>query len=134
MRFSIIIPVLNEEIILEQQLNTLIHQCAHHDCELLIVDGGSADRTLEVAQHFGEVITSRRGRAIQMNAGASVATGEILLFLHADTLLPEDALSTIEHALATEAVVGGAFQICFNCDQWLYRLVAFTTNLRSRVG
>ena len=75
MRFSIIIPVLNEEIILEQQLNTLIHQCAHHDCELLIVDGGSADRTLEVAQHFGEVITSRRGRAIQMNAGASVATG-----------------------------------------------------------
>jgi rSAM/selenodomain-associated transferase 2 len=132
-RFSIIIPVLNEEAILEKQLGHLVCQCSHHDCELLIVDGGSADRTIEIAQRFGKVITSPRGRATQMNAGAAVATGEILLFLHADTLLPDDAFCAIEHALTAQEVVGGAFQICFNCNQWPYRLVALTTNLRSRL-
>jgi rSAM/selenodomain-associated transferase 2 len=133
MRFSIIMPVLNEEAVLEQQLNHLVRQCSDRDCELLIVDGGSADRTIEIAQRFGRVITSSRGRATQMNAGAAVATGEVLLFLHADTLLPYNAFSAIEHALTTREVVGGAFQICFNCDQWPYRFVALTTNLRSRI-
>ncbi len=133
MRFSIIMPVLNEEAVLERQLNHLVRQCSDRDCELLIVDGGSADRTIEIAQRFGRVITSSRGRATQMNAGAAVATGEVLLFLHADTLLPYNAFSAIEHALTTREVVGGAFQICFNCDQWPYRLVALTTNLRSRI-
>jgi rSAM/selenodomain-associated transferase 2 len=133
MRFSIIMPVVNEEADLESHLSHLASQCSHHDCELLIVDGGSADRTLEIAQRFGTVIISRRGRAIQMNDGAAVATGEVLLFLHADTLLPGDAFDAIEHALAAREVVGGAFQICFNCNQWSYRLVAMTTNLRSRI-
>jgi rSAM/selenodomain-associated transferase 2 len=133
MRFSIIMPVLNEEAVLEQQLSYLRRQCAHIDCELLIVDGDSNDRTTEIARHYGQVISSPRGRAIQMNAGAAAAMGEILIFLHADTLLPDDAFQAIEHALTSPLVVGGAFQICFNCDQWPYRLVAFTTNLRSRV-
>lgn len=132
MRFSIIMPVLNEEAVLENQLIHLIHQCANRDCELLIVDGGSTDRTFEIANCYGKVIASARGRATQMNAGAVVAKGEILLFLHADTLLPDDAFCAIEHALASPHVVGGAFRVCFNCDQWPYRLVAFTTNLRSR--
>lgn len=133
MRFSIIMPVLNEEAVLEQQLSYLTRQCAHIDCELLIVDGGSNDRTTEIARRYGQVISSPRGRAIQMNAGAAAAMGEILIFLHADTLLPDDAFQAIEQALTSPPVVGGAFQICFNCDQWPYRLVAFTTNLRSRV-
>jgi rSAM/selenodomain-associated transferase 2 len=133
MRFSIIMPVLNEEVILERQLNHLIHQCIHHDCELIIVDGGSVDRTIEIAQGYGKVITSQRGRATQMNAGAALATGEVLLFLHADTLLPYDTFCAIENALSSPQVIAGAFQICFNCHQWPYRLVAFTTNLRSRI-
>jgi rSAM/selenodomain-associated transferase 2 len=133
MRFSIIMPVLNEEDILEQQLNHLVRQCSHSESELLIVDGGSTDRTIEIAQSFGIVISSPRGRATQLNAGAAVATGEVLLFLHADTLLPDDAFRAIEHAFTTREVVGGAFQICFNCDQWPYRLVALSTNLRSRI-
>lgn len=131
MRFSIIIPVLNEEIVLEGQLAHLTRQCAGR--ELLIVDGGSNDATVSIAQKYGHVISSDRGRATQMNAGAAVATGEVLIFLHADTRLPDDAFEAIERALHSPRVVGGAFRICFNCDLWPYRLVAFTTNLRSRL-
>ena len=133
MLFSIIMPVLNEEAVLEHQLGNLVCQISHHDCELVIVDGGSTDRTIELAQRFSRVISSPRGRAAQMNIGADEATGEVFLFLHADTLLPDDAFSAIEHALKAQEVIGGAFRICFNCDQWPYRLVAFTTNLRSRI-
>ena len=133
MRFSIIMPVLNEEAILEQQLTHLTRLRSHHDCELLIVDGGSTDRTTRIARPYARVITSPRGRATQMNAGAAVATGDVLIFLHADTLLPGDAFCAIEQALASPQIVGGAFRLCFNCNQWPYRLVAFTANLRSRV-
>ena len=133
MLFSIIMPVLNEEAVLEYHLSNLVRQISHSNCELLIVDGGSTDRTIEIAQRFGNVISSRRGRAAQMNSGAGIAKGEVLLFLHADTLLPDDAFRVIEHALKAHEVVGGAFRICFNCDKWPYQLVAFTTNLRSRI-
>ena len=126
-------PLLNEEAILEQQLNHLVRQCAGHDCELLLVDGGSTDRTIDIAQRFGKVIHAPRGRASQMNTGAAAATGQVLLFLHADSLLPDSAFCAIEHAFVNQEVVGGAFQICFNCDQWPYRLVALSTNLRSRI-
>ena len=129
MRFSIIMPVLNEAAVLERQLARLY---ATHECELLIVDGGSDDQTAAIAQRFGKVIHSPRGRAMQMNAGAAVATGDVLIFLHADTILPQDAFSAIEQALARQNVVGGAFRLCFNCHQLAYRLVSFTANLRSR--
>jgi len=132
MRFSIIMPVLNEEAVLEQQLCQLARVCALYNCELLIVDGGSEDSTVAIAQRFGQVISSPRGRAAQMNRGAAVATGDILLFLHADSILPDDAFIAIERACAAPGVVGGAFRICFNCSQLAYRLVAFVTNLRSR--
>jgi rSAM/selenodomain-associated transferase 2 len=133
MRFSIIMPVLNEEAVLEHQLAQLIQQCAHHDYELLIVDGGSSDQTADIAQHYSQVIHSSRGRATQMNAGAAHASGDVLIFLHADTRLPDDAFCAIERAFASPDVVGCAFRICFNCHQWPYRLVAFFTNLRSRL-
>ncbi len=134
MYFSIIMPVLNEEAVLEHHLSNLSNLIARYNCELLIVDGGSTDRSVEIALRFGKVIPSPRGRAAQMNSGAHAASGEILLFLHADTLLPDGAFDAIEGALKARDVVGGAFRICFNCDQWAYRLVAFTTNLRSRFG
>jgi rSAM/selenodomain-associated transferase 2 len=133
MRFSIIMPVLNEEAELENQLMYLTRQYAHNDYELLIVDGGSSDRTVAIAQCYGQVIHSPQGRATQMNAGAAIASGDVLIFLHADTRLPDDAFCAIERALASPNVVGGAFRLCFNCERWLYRLVAFTTNLRSRL-
>ena len=125
-------PVLNEEAVIEHHLGILINQIARYDCELLIVDGGSTDRTVEIAQGFGRVISSQRGRAAQMNCGAHAASGETLLFLHADTLLPDNAFDAIESTLKAYDVVGGAFRICFNCNVWTYRLVACITNLRSR--
>jgi rSAM/selenodomain-associated transferase 2 len=133
MRFSIIMPVLNEEAVLERQLIYLMGQCARQDYELLLVDGGSSDGTVAIAQRYARVLTSPRGRATQMNAGAAAANGDVLIFLHADTQLPDDAFWAIEKVLASSKIVGGAFRVCFNCDQWPYRLVAFTTNLRSRV-
>jgi rSAM/selenodomain-associated transferase 2 len=133
MRFSIIMPVLNEEAILASQLAHLSKQCAQHDCEILIVDGGSDDATVEIAQSFARVICSERGRAVQMNTGAASATGDALIFLHADTMLPDGAFDAIERTFADPKIVAGAFRICFNCDLWPYRLVAFTTNLRSQV-
>ncbi|HVB75608.1 MAG TPA: TIGR04283 family arsenosugar biosynthesis glycosyltransferase [Ktedonobacteraceae bacterium] len=132
MRFSIIMPVLNEEAALEQQLSQLKRVCAWFDCELLIVDGGSVDRTVAIAQRFGRVMHSPRGRAAQMNRGAEFATGDVYIFLHADTMLPDDAFVAIERACASPDMVGGAFRLCFNCNGLAYRLVAFTTNLRSR--
>lgn len=138
MRFSIIMPVLNEEAILEEHLAYLVKQCASYSCELIIVDGGSQDHTVAIAQRYGNVIYSPRGRATQMNNGAKAAHGDVLLFLHADTRLPDNTFVAIEQALntlnaqAVSNVVGGAFRLRFNCDQWLYRLVAWTTNLRSR--
>lgn len=136
MRFSIIVPVLNEETVLEEQLSYLsgqIGQSANLDCELIIVDGGSSDATVSIAEQYGTVISSPRGRATQMNAGAAIASGDALIFLHADTRLPGDAFDAIERSLGEHRVVGGAFRICFNCDLWPYRLVAFTVNLRSRL-
>jgi rSAM/selenodomain-associated transferase 2 len=133
MRFSIIIPVLNEEAVLEQQLIHLTKQCTHHDGELLIVDGGSTDNTVSIAEHYGRVVLSPRGRATQMNAGAAAASGDIFIFLHADTQLPDNAFDAIAYTFRSPQIVGGAFRMCFNCDSWPYRFVAFTTNLRSRV-
>ena len=131
MRFSIIVPVLNEETVIEAQLTHLTAQCADNDYELLIVDGGSTDRTVALAQPFGRVIHATRGRAIQMNAGAAVASGDVFIFLHADTQLPPNALHAIEYVLKTPKVVGGAFRIQFDDRRWRYRFVAWTTNVRS---
>jgi len=133
MLFSIVMPVLNEAEVLESHLAHLSSQCTWHEYELLIVDGGSSDETVAIAERYGRVLYSERGRAKQMNAGGAAATGDVLLFLHADTSLPDGALDVIEKALAPPKVVGGAFRLCFNCNLWPYRLVAFTTNVRSRV-
>ncbi len=124
-------PVLNEETVLEQYLIPLAQLHTPCEYEILIVDGGSTDATVTIAQHYGHVIRAPRGRATQMNLGAKAAQGEILIFLHADTLLPTDAFDAIDQALASSQVVGGAFRLCFDCEKLLYKLVAFTTNMRS---
>lgn len=133
MLFSIIMPVLNEATILEQQLINLQHACAHYDYELLIVDGGSTDDTPRIGQRYGQMITAPGGRSSQLNAGATAAQGDVLLFLHADTTLPRNALALIEHYLNSNSVVGGAFCLRFDRGNLAYRLVALSTNLRSRL-
>lgn len=131
MEISIIVPTLNEEGNLAATL-----QSAHGDgvCEIIVVDGGSADDTPRVArEHADQVLTSRRGRAVQMNAGAAVAKGEVLLFLHGDTVLPAGFDTVVLAALADCAVVGGRFDICLMPSSPLLRLTATLINVRSRL-
>jgi rSAM/selenodomain-associated transferase 2 len=108
-RISVVIPVLNEETVIAQRLGELSRLAVH---EVVVVDGGSTDRTREVvAAHGGaRLLQTPPGRAVQMNAGAAVAEGDVLLFLHADVALPVDAVQKVEAALAEPGVVAGAFR------------------------
>jgi rSAM/selenodomain-associated transferase 2 len=115
MRLSIIIPTLNEASI----INTTAEALApwRSQAEIIIVDGGSTDKTVSLAQACGlKVITAPRGRGAQMNAGARATLGDTLLFLHADTRLPMEALTLITNALADPAVCGGNFSLEFEGD------------------
>lgn len=109
-RISLIMPVLNEEHRIGSQLDATVALRGIH--EIIVVDGGSADRTAELARSYHQVrvIHAPKGRAVQMNAGARTAVGEVYLFLHADVRLPEDAARQIEAALADPRVVAGAFR------------------------
>ena len=130
-RISVIVPALNEQDHLPATLRGVT--LAPGD-ELIVVDGGSTDQTVAIAQHFtSQVLHSRRGRAVQMNWGARHAHGDILLFLHADTLLPAAGLEAVRWALQ-EGIVGGAFRLAIMPPTPALRLVAWGTNLRARVG
>ena len=109
MLISVIIPTLDEEVSLPVTLRQLAD---HPDVELIVVDGGSTDRTIEIAQQFTPyVFVSRPGRARQMNVGARHATGDILLFLHADTFLMPGALDEIQRRIVGDGAIGGAFDL-----------------------
>ncbi|NEO84318.1 MAG: glycosyltransferase family 2 protein [Spirulina sp. SIO3F2] len=107
---SIIIPVYNEALALPQ---TLPHLCSNPNLEIIVVDGGSTDDSLAIAQSYDvkAFLSPEPGRAAQMNAGAALATGEILLFLHADTQLPTGFETLVRRALQDEQVVAGAFEL-----------------------
>jgi rSAM/selenodomain-associated transferase 2 len=129
-RISIIIPTVNEEANLRRTLMPLQNQ---NSCEVIIVDGGSIDATISLARGAGfKTITSPRGRSKQMNAGAAAATGEVLLFLHADTLLPDNFPQLIFDILARPKVTAGAFSLSFDDDAKSLYLIAWCANLRSR--
>lgn len=127
---SIIIPVLNEEKLIAATLEHL--KTVKGNFELIVVDGGSSDKTTEIAKKFAKVVESPRGRAIQMNKGAEVAKGEILLFLHADTFLPPEAINSIEEALTGPEIVGGRFKVRLDNDKMIYRIIGGLINLRDR--
>ena len=110
MRCSAIIPTLNEASAIQRSLRRL-HKLAPY--EIIVADGGSQDGTPDLARPFATVVNGRRGRGTQLNAGAAQATGDVLLFLHADVRLPPDALAAIESALGDPNVVGGHFRVRF---------------------
>jgi len=130
-KISIIIPVLNEERNLSMTLNTLqsFRQAGH---EIVVVDGGSTDRSLEIAHEMADmVIVSNAGRALQMNNGAAVAGGEVFLFLHADTVLPQNTERQIASFCAGE--YWGRFDVRLSSDRMIFRLIERLINWRSRL-
>ncbi|MBD1821326.1 TIGR04283 family arsenosugar biosynthesis glycosyltransferase [Cyanobacteria bacterium FACHB-DQ100] len=126
MKISIVIPVLNEANALPKILSIQAT-----DLEIIVVDGGSQDETVEIAKSYGvKVLHSIPGRAAQMNAGAAIATGGILLFLHADTRLPPGFDRMIHQALSNS--IAGAFQLTIDATLPGLCWVQWGVNLRSR--
>jgi rSAM/selenodomain-associated transferase 2 len=126
---SIIIPVLNEA----RSLPAILSACQDSGVgEIIVADGSSDDGSAEVAERLGAlVVQSPRGRARQMNAGASVASGTILLFAHADTLLPAGFGDEIVRILSRPKVVAGAFRLRIDASAPTYRLIEKLVNWRS---
>lgn len=132
MKISIIIPVLNEEACIVAILGPLqyLRKKGH---EIILVDGGSTDATVgRSAGMVDQVLESNRGRALQMNNGASRATGDLLLFLHADTLLPDAVDSILDDAVNADRV-WGRFDVRLSGRHVLLRVIEWMMNVRSRL-
>ena len=128
-RISIIIPTRNEAEYIKHTLQRLTNI---PDVEIIVADGGSMDNTVELAQAAGaSVVPCNPGRGKQMNAGAALASGEVLLFLHADTQLPMDFRKHIWMAMQ-DGYTAGAFHLQIGAKGWMLRLVEVAANLRSR--
>jgi len=129
---SIIVPVLDEEGGIEAALKALadLRRFGH---EVIVADGGSSDRTVELARPLANlVIAAPRGRAAQMNAGAARASGDTLVFLHADTRLPPAADCAIVDGLRRSGRIWGRFDVAIDGRHPMLRIVAVMMNLRSR--
>lgn len=127
---SVVVPVLDEAAALERNLPRLVSSAP----EVVVSDGGSSDESLEIASELGaRVVRGSAGRGPQLNRGAAATTGRALLFLHADTVLPDRALEAIAEALEGGAV-GGGFQVRFESDRPIYRLGSRIVNLRTRAA
>jgi len=118
MSISVIIPTLNEAPRIAE-LIAATRQVG--ECEIIVVDGGSTDGTLERAAPADIVLSSEPGRAKQQNLGAVASCGDVLLFLHADCQLPAGALDAICAAMQDERTIGGCFQQRIEADGWAYR-------------
>ena len=139
---SVIMPAYNEEKALPHTLRELLRQWG--DYEVIVVDGGSTDRTPAVLAEFGFseypvpltlhpsrlLLAASKGRASQMNAGAKQATGEWLLFLHADTVLPLGAIQRLNEMEADQTIQAGGFMHQFSGDDWRLKLISFLDNFR----
>ncbi|MDK2918200.1 MAG: hypothetical protein PWQ37_933 [Candidatus Petromonas sp.] len=127
---SIIIPVLNEEKKIKgllEQVDTL-----QGDKEIIVVDGGSEDQTVDIASKYAKVIHSKKGRAKQMNRGAEEAKGDILWFVHSDSILNIDSLKNIEMAISQGYIGGGMSLYFYDYDTLFMRFVSKTSNLRAK--
>jgi rSAM/selenodomain-associated transferase 2 len=130
MSVSVIIPTLNEERCVSDTLCLLRQQ---QPCEIIVVDGGSTDATCGLAGTADLLLNGPRGRALQMNLGAAHATGDVLLFLHADCSLEMGALREAERLLSRHNVVAGCFRMCVGAHGRLYRLIGGCATARVRL-
>lgn len=133
-KISIIIPCLNEEESIHATLLALqkLRQRGH---EIILGDGGSTDNTANIAAGLcDKFIVSEKGRALQMNSAAAVCNGDILCFLHADTLAPEDLDTLITDALRNNKKIWGRFNIKLSGKQWQFRIIETLINVRSCIS
>jgi rSAM/selenodomain-associated transferase 2 len=129
---SVIVPVLNEEKTIATTLEALTALAPY---EIIVVDGGSTDRTAEISRQFdAKTMASSRGRAQQMNYGACHASGDVLLFLHADTRLPDSAFRDISMALSRPDCLGGRFDVELEGQHWMLKVIGAMINSRSRLS
>lgn len=131
MEISVIIPVLNEEDIIGDSIKRLRKIPG---LEIVVADGGSDDRTIHNAEESGadRIITTIKRRSIQMNTGAQEAAGQYVLFLHADTILPEGFENEMKEILEKPGTAAGAFSLKYDDSSPVLKFIAFTANLRSR--
>lgn len=128
---AVIIPALNEE---ERLPDTLAALQSRSNCEVVVVDGGSSDNTVALARTAGcRTIVGPRGRGAQMNVGVAGTTGDLLLFLHADTRLPEGYAELIVRTLGRPEVALGAFSLAINSTMRSLAVLAWLANRRSRL-
>ena len=128
---SIVIPVLNEEQNLKKQKEFLSHSIKQGH-EVIIVDGGSCDTSIDVAKQIScNVVSTKPSRGHQLHIGALHSTNQVLLFLHADTLLPLDAAELICKSLKSTTKLWGRFNIKFSNPNYIFKLISWFMNLRS---
>jgi rSAM/selenodomain-associated transferase 2 len=133
-RFSIILPVLNERDIINPLLDHLESLEGSENCEFIVADGSPDGGTIEAVTRWGtQCVKSPPGRASQMNAGAATARGEILIFLHADTRLPRQALERIDQIMTPRTLIGGAFDLRVDTERPMLKTIARIASLRSRL-
>jgi len=132
---SIIVPVYSESNV----ISTLIHHLQElkykGEYEIIIVDGHPENTTLQIIQSNASIrkISSQKGRALQMNRGAGIAEGEILLFVHADTYLPENGLNVIARKLCSRKIVGGAFRLGIDSSHPGLKIIEIVANNRTNL-
>lgn len=129
-KLSVIIPTLNEQEVLYRTLEDLGNIAG---IEVIISDSGSTDNTVDLCRGLAKVISSVPGRGHQLNAGAAEASGDILLFLHADTILSENWNYKILSALSNKEVVGGAFSLSIDSDRLSHKIISSAANIRSKI-
>ncbi|HWX41503.1 MAG TPA: TIGR04283 family arsenosugar biosynthesis glycosyltransferase [Blastocatellia bacterium] len=130
MKVSVIIPALNESANIAAAILSARNQDG--EIEVIVADGGSSDDTVEIARRDAHVLSTGRGRGLQMNAGAGHAIGDLLLFLHADSLLHPDALAALRRTFTDPAIVGGTFTLKFDSEGFWLGLYSVFTRLKFR--
>ena len=134
-KFSIIVPAFHEGESINDLIEWLNRLDSDKNSEIIVVDGDQEKDTLEAIYRNSVIkISSERGRAKQMNAGASIARGEILIFLHADTELPVRALKKIQSLLEQKEYVGGAFDLGIKSNKVIFRVIGTLSSWRSRLN
>ncbi len=124
---SVVIPTLNEEPSIQALLN---HVQGLGAAEIVIADGGSVDRTVAIAEECARVVSCQANRGLQLNAGAAAASGDVLLFLHADVRLENGAIGRVQTAMTDPAIVGGDFDIRYDGGDFASRAFTAVNRLR----